>query len=75
MSELYIQYPDGRSMTFHRDDSVTEARSNTCDRCSMRKSLQGGKYISHGDGPPEQIMWFCFECRIDEIILRGKPKA
>jgi DNA (cytosine-5)-methyltransferase 1 len=75
MGELYIEYPDGSSLTFHRDDSITESRSNTCDSCSKRKSLQGGKYIAAApiDGmQAEDVLWQCFECRLDEMVKRGR---
>ena len=73
MGELYMEFPDGRSITFHRDDSITETRSNTCDTCSMRKSLQGGKYIVSAmiEGIAESVLWQCFECRLDQMIDKG----
>jgi hypothetical protein len=73
MGELYIEYPDGSSLTFHRDDSITESRSNTCDICSMRKSLQGGKYTVAApiEGIAEAVLWQCFECRLDQMIAKG----
>lgn len=77
MGELYMEFPDGRSVTFHRDDSITETRSNTCDICSMRKSLQGGKYTVAAavgdDDIAESVLWQCFECRLDQMVARGKP--
>lgn len=73
MGELFIQYPDGSSLTFHRDDSITESRSNTCDSCSKRKSLQGGKYTVAApiEGIAEAVLWQCFECRLDQMVKRG----
>ena len=74
MGELYMEFPDGRSITFHRDDSITESRINTCDFCSMRKNLQGGKYLMAAsvDDIAESVLWQCFECRLDEMIVKGK---
>ena len=73
MGELYMEFPDGRSITFHRDDSITETRANTCDTCSMRKNLQGGKYIVAAaiEGIVDTVLWQCFECRLDQMIERG----
>jgi len=40
----------------------------------MRKSLQGGKYTVAApiDGIAEAVLWQCFECRLDQMIAKGK---
>jgi hypothetical protein len=64
MGELFIQKPNGETMTFHRDGSVTRdiepIRIDWCDKCNKWQSMEFGRY-EHHDGL--KILWFCQACK------------
>ncbi len=64
MGELFIQKPNGDSLTIKEDGS--EIRENLpiqidwCDKCQMWKSLDGG-YMVKNQG--QSLIWLCRECK------------
>ena len=64
MGELYIQKPNGESMTFHIDGTVIKEQSSIsidwCDKCQRWQSKEFGRY-QEADGL--KIMWFCEACK------------
>ena len=64
MGELFIQKPNGDSLTIKEDG--TEIRENAplqidwCDKCEMWKSLDGG-FTVRNQG--EALIWLCEACK------------
>ncbi len=64
MGELFIQKPNGQTIIYHRDGTVTRdvqpLQIDWCDKCQQWKSLDQGRY-QEADGI--KILWFCQECK------------
>jgi len=64
MGELFIQKPNGDSITIQQDG--TEIRENLplqidwCDKCQMWKSLAGGHMIG---AQGLTMIWICGDCK------------
>lgn len=64
MGELFIQKPNGESITYQIDGTVIKEQSeisiNWCDKCEKWKPKEFGRY----DGAQGLTMlWVCMECK------------
>ncbi len=63
MGELFIQKPDGESITFQVDGTVIKEQKSLeidwCDKCEKWQPLEFGRY-EKADGIT--ILWFCGDC-------------
>lgn len=63
MGELFIQKPDGESITFQIDGTVVKEQKpvniDWCDKCQKWQPLEFGRY-EKADGLT--ILWFCGKC-------------
>jgi hypothetical protein len=65
MGDLYIEKPNGESLTILRDGTeIREMREpiqlDWCDKCEQWKELSGGHYLQT-EGI--KMIWFCKECK------------
>ncbi len=64
MGELFIQKPDGESITFQVDGTVIKEQKpleiDWCDKCQKWQPLAFGRHETH-DGL--KILWFCQDCK------------
>ena len=64
MGELFIQKPNGDSITFQVDGTVIRENLpleiDWCDKCQKWQPLDAGRHEKH-DGLT--ILWFCKDCK------------
>lgn len=64
MGELYIQKPDGESITYQIDGTVIREQKpldiDWCDKCQKWQKLEGGEMTSYQG---LSVIWLCQACK------------